>query len=164
MNYRDRFGIFDSETNLGYTVYDTKTAVRDSTEYTYNTTVSSRHTVDKLILKPSLYLGGWTASDELADTKDMIYEYSIGLGLDVPDMKITSNFKVGLNKLEKDAPGTDDSRKAFANMSVYYRPAVLAKLNQGMLYLRANINDFSYTTGSRDFRETSITSGLNIQF
>jgi hypothetical protein len=163
-NYRDRFGIFDSETNLGYTVYDTETNVRDSREYTYNTTVSSRHTVDKLILKPTLYLGGWTASDELADTKDTIYEYSLGLGIDIPHMKITSNFKAGLNRLDKEAPGTNDSRKAFGNMSIYYRPAVLAKLNQGMLFLRANINDFAYTTGSRDFRETSVTSGLNIQF
>lgn len=163
-NYRDRFGIFDSDTNLGYTIYSTKTGIRDSREYTYNTIVSSRHTLDKFILKPSLYLGGWTSSDELADTKDMIYEYSLGLGLDIPDMKITSDFKVGWNRLEKDAIGSDDSLKTFASMSVYYRPAFLAKLNQGMLFLRANLNDFTYTTESKNFRETSITTGLNIQF
>ena len=163
-NYRDRFGIFDSDTNLGYTLYNTKTSVIDSKEYTYNTMISSRHTLDTLIFKPSLYLGGWTASDELADTKDMIYEYSLGLGLDIPDRKITSDFRVGMNKLEKEATGTDDSLKTFANVSIYYRPDFLAKLNQGMLFLRASINDFNYTTGSRDFRETSITSGCNIQF
>lgn len=163
-NYRDRVGIFDSDTNLGYTIYHTETSVRDSKEYTYNTTLNSRHTFGKLILKPSLYLGGWTASDELADTKDTISEYSLGLGLDVPDMKITSNLKAGWNRLEKDAAGSDDSLKTFVHMGVYYRPAFLAKLNQGMLFLRANLNDFTYTTGSRDFRETSITTGLNIQY
>ena len=126
--------------------------------------LSSRHTFEKLILKPSLYLGGWTASDELADTRDKIYEYSLGLGLDVPDWKLTSDFRMGMNKLEKEAAGTDDSLKTFANMSIYYRPDFLATLNQGMLFLRASINDFNYTTGTRDFRETSITSGLNIQF
>ncbi|MFA5904475.1 MAG: hypothetical protein WC836_11130 [Desulfobacula sp.] len=162
--YRDKFGILDSETNLGYTIYDTKTRVIDSKEYTYNTMLSSRHTLEKFILKPSLYLGGWTASDELADTKDVIYEYSLGLGVDIPDRKITSDFRVGMNKLEKETAGTDDSLKTFANASVYYRPDFLAKLNQGMLFLRASMNDFNYTTGSRDFRETSITTGLNIQF
>lgn len=163
-NYRDRFGIFDSDTNIGYTLYDTKTRVIDSRQYTYNTMLSSRHTLDKVILKPSLYLGGWTASDELADTRDVIYEYSIGLGLDIPDHKITSDFRIGMSKLEKEAAGTDDSLRSFANLSLYYRPDFLAKLNYGMLFLRAGLNDFSYTTGTRDFRETSVTTGLNVQF
>ena len=162
--YRDKFGIFDSETNLGYTLYNTKNSVIDSKEYIYNTTLSSRHTLEKCILKPSLYLGGWTASDELADTKDVIYEYSLGLGVDIPDRKITSDVRVGMNKFEKEAAGTDDSLKTFVVMSLYYRPDFLAKLNQGLLFLRASINDFNYTTETRDFRETSITSGINIQF
>nr|NJM03112.1 hypothetical protein [Desulfobacula sp.] len=94
----------------------------------------------------------------------MIYEYSLGLGVDIPDRKITSDIRVGMNKLEKEAAGTDDSLKTFANVSLYYRPDFLAKLNQGLLFLRASVNDFNYTTETRDFRETSITSGINIQF
>lgn len=162
LNYRDRFGIFDSDTNLGYTSYDGKGA-SESEEFTYNTSLNSRHTAGRFILKPAVYLGGWRANDELADTSDVIYEYSAGLGVEIPDIKITSNIKVGQNKLEKDAAGADDSSKTFANMSIYYRPGFLSSLNYGMIYLRAYVNDFGYTTGTRDFRETSITTGINIQ-
>lgn len=162
LNYRDRFGIFDSDTNLGYTSYDTRQAAKArNKEFTYNTSLNSRHTVGEFILKPALYLGGWTSRDELADTSDMIYEYSLGLGVDVPKQNITSNIKIGQNKLEKDTG--DDSQKTFANASIYYKPKFLKKLNNGMLFVRANVNDFRYTTGTRDFRETSITTGLNFQ-
>ncbi|MBI4844314.1 MAG: hypothetical protein HY809_08345 [Nitrospirae bacterium] len=162
VNYRDRFGIFDSDANLGYTSYDSKD-VSDREEFTYNLALNSRHTSGRFILKPSLYLGGWSAHEELSDDSDVIYEYSAGLGLDVPDLKITSNMKVGQNKLEKEAPGADDSSKLFANLSIYYRPAFLSSLNYGMLFLRGYVNDFTYTTGTRDFRETSVTAGINIQ-
>lgn len=163
VNYRDRFGIFDSETNLGYTRYDEQKNIRDAHEYTYNTSLSSRHTVGKLIIKPSLYLGGWNVNDELADTTDRIYEYSLGVGVDVPDMKITSNLKIGQNRLEKGDSSANDSQKTFANLSIYYRPKALAKLNQGMLFLRCLVNDYRYSTGTMNFRENSITAGLNIQ-
>ncbi len=163
LNYRDRFGIFDSDTNLGYTIYDTKTGIRDSREFIFNTSLNSRHTVGKVIIKPSVYLGAWKAEDELKDVTDRIYEYSLGIGIDVPEMKITSNFKIGQNRLEKEETGTNDSQKTFANLSVYYRPKALAGLNQGMLFLRCLINDFKYSTGSMNFRENSITAGLNIQ-
>jgi len=164
LNYRDRFGIFDSDTNLGYTNYAARgTSRQKSNEYIYNTSLNSRHTVGVFILKPALYLGGWEAQDELSDTKDMIYEYSLGIGIDVPSLKITSNIKVGENKLDKETPGTDDSRKAFANINIYYKPKFLEKLNNGMLFLRTYVNDFRYTTGVRNFRDTSITAGLNIQ-
>ncbi|MBI4847129.1 MAG: hypothetical protein HY808_00935 [Nitrospirae bacterium] len=162
LNYRDRFGIFDSDTNLGYTSYDGK-GTSESEEFTYNTSLNSRHTSGRFIFKPAVYLGGWTSNDELDDTSDVIYEYSAGLGVDIPDMKITSNIKVGQNKLDKDSAGADDSSKIFANMSIYYRPGLLSRLNQGMLYLRAYVNDFNYTTGTKDFRESSITTGINIQ-
>lgn len=164
-SYRDRFGVFDSDTNLGVIFYDTKDT-REATEYTYNTNLSSRHTVGILVLKPGIYLGGWTAKDELgAEDTDQIYEYSAALGVDIPTLKITSNFKVGENRLDKDT-GTDTT-KTFANMNIFWRPEALAKL-QGMLYAKGSINDFGYspnvTGGSQDFRESSITGGFSAQF
>ncbi len=163
LNYKDRFGQLDSDTNLGLTSYETKdlTASRRN-EYTFNQSLGSRHTVGMFILKPGLFLGGTSIREELVDEEDKIYEYSLGLGLDVPTMKITSQFKVGQNKLDK-ATG-DDTNKGFANLSVYWRPDFLAKLNEGMFFLRAHWNDFNFTTAARDFRETSVTVGLNIQF
>lgn len=166
LGYRDRFGVFDSDTNLGYTFYDANRSVeRQDKEFTYNTSLSSRHTAGIFVLKPGLYLGGWTRNDELSDDTDQIYEYSASLGVDVPAWQVTSNIKVGENRLEKDA-GTD-SAKTFANLNVYWRPEKLAGI-QGMLFMRAFVNDYRYDPslagGSQDFRENSLTAGLNLQF
>lgn len=163
-SYRDRFGVFDSDTNLGVIFYDTR-ETRDAQEYTYNTCLSSRHTIGAIVLKPTIYLGGWTSEDELAAQTDQIYEYSLGLGVDIAAIKITSNVKVGENRLDKEV-GTDTS-KIFANMNIFWRPEVLDKL-QGMLYAKASLNDFDYDPsaagGSQNFRETSVTGGINLQF
>lgn len=170
MGYRDRFGNLDSDTSFGIIVYDQEnpadaTAKRKDVEFTYNTSLSCRHTVGRFVLKPSLYLGGWTHNDEVAEHTDQIVEYSAGLGVDVPDLKITSTFKAGENRLLKEE-GTDTA-KTFASMNVYWRPDALKQM-QGMLYAKAGINDYRYdpntANGSRDFRETSVTAGISIQF
>lgn len=165
-SYRDRFGVLDSDTNFGIIFYDTKNS-RRANEFTYNTSLSSRHTLGGVVLKPSLYLGGWTANEELAapQATDQIYEYSAGLGVDIPALKITSNFKAGENRLVKQA-GTDNT-KTFGNMNIFWRPGMLTKL-QGMLYAKASVNNFRYDPsaagGSQNFRETSVTSGIIMQF
>lgn len=163
LGYRDRFGIFDSDTNVGLTSYDYRDATRArTTEYVYNTALSSRHTLGKVILKPSVMLGGWTTRQELEDTDDQIIEHSLGLGCDIPSWKVTSSIKVGQNYLLRSEG--EDSARTFANMHLYYRPEFLSKLNYGMIFVRASMNDFVYDNGTRDFRETSITAGLNIQY
>ncbi len=165
-SYRDRFGVLDSDTNFGIILYDTKSS-RRAQEYTYNTALSSRHTVGMFVLKPGVNLGGWTSNEELAapQATDQIYEYSVGLGVDIPAVKVTSTFKVGENRLVKEA-GTDTT-KTFANMNIFWRPEMLIKL-QGMVYAKASINDFSYKPnvagGSQDFQENSITGGVSVQF
>jgi hypothetical protein len=165
-SYRDRFGVLDSDTNFGIIFYDTKSS-RRAQEYTYNTALSSRHTVGKFVLKPGLFLGGWTSNEELMapQATDQIYEYSVGLGVDIPAVKVTSNFKVGENRLEKEV-GTDTA-KFFANMNIFWRPDMLSKL-QGMVYAKASSNSFRYDPnavgGSQNFRETSVTGGISTQF
>jgi len=163
LNYRDRFGIFDSDTNLGFITYDIREDPCERTvEYRYNTSLNSRHTLGILILKPAVRLGGWTTRQELEDTDDQIIEYSLGLGCDIPSWNITSSIKAGQNRLSRSEG--DDSAKSFGNMYLYYRPPFLAKLRYGMIFLRASVNDFGYDTDTRDFRETSVTAGLNIQY
>lgn len=166
MGYRDRFGVLDSDSTFGIIVYDQNGAAkRKDVEFTYNTSLSSRHTLGRFVLKPSIYLGGWTHNDEVAENTDQIVEYSVGLGVDVPDLKITSTIRVGENRLLKEA-GTDTA-KTFAGANVFWRPEMLAKA-QGMLYAKASVNDFRYdpnlAAGSRNFRETSVTAGISIQF
>lgn len=159
--YRDRFGLWDSDTNLGIILYDTDNS-RDSDDFTYNTTLSTRQTVGKFVLKPSLRLGGWTLEDDLNDTRDQVWEYSVGLGVDVPSIKVTSNFRIGQNKLIKDE--SDDVSKVLVSLNVYYRPDFLSAFDYSQLYLRAYMNDFSYSTDTRDFRENSATAGIIVRF
>lgn len=165
-SYRDRFGAFDSDTNFGIILYDTE-SIRRTQEYTYNTTLSSRHTIGEVVLKPSIHLGGWTSNEELAapQATDQIYEYSFGLGVDIPAVKVTSNLRAGSNRLVKEA-GTDTT-KTFANAHIFWRPESLKRV-QGMLYAKALINDFGYSpdvaSGTRNFQEASITGGVSMQF
>ena len=160
-NYRDRFGFLDSDSNLGYTTRRTAISSPSRTRnFTYNTALSSRHTLESVILKPSVRLGGWATRDELATTTQQQFEYSGGLGVDVPDWKVTSDIRVGENRLQRS--DANDTAKLFASANVYYRPARLEKM-QGMLFLRAFMNQFRFSTSGQDFRETSVSAGLNVQ-
>jgi len=163
-NYRDRFGELDSDTNLGYTLYKTKTGVRDAKEINFNTSLNSRHQVKSIVLKPSVNLGTWYSKDELADETDKLYEYSVGLGFEAPDANLTSDLRLGRNMLRKSAAGTDDSDKFFAALGAYWRPRLMAKLNESTIFLRAGFNDYAFTTTSRNFREKSVTVGINTSF
>ena len=163
--YRDRFGIFDSDSNFSIALYDT-TDSRRAQEYTYNTSLSSRHTVGPVILKPVFYFGGWTANEELAiaRTTDYIFEYSGGLGVEVPTWKVTSSWKIGENRLLKEAAG--DTMKTYGQANIYWRPEFAAK-TQGMLFVRAFINDYRYSLNSanaENFRENSVTVGANFLY
>ncbi|MEI7528360.1 MAG: hypothetical protein WCK76_05395 [Elusimicrobiota bacterium] len=163
-NYRDRFGALDSDTNLGYTLYRTKAAVRDARELTFNTSLNSRHEVRSVVFKPAVNLGTWYSKDELADATDKLYEYSLGLGFEAPDANFTGDMRAGRNLLRKSAAGTDDSDKFFAALSAYWRPKLMAKLNDSTIFLRAGFNDYAFSTTSRNFREKSVTVGLNTSF
>jgi len=164
LNYRDRFGELDSDTNLGYTLYKTKTAVRNAKEMTFNTSLNSRYQVKAIVLKPSVNLGTWYSKDELADTTDKLYEYSLGLGFEAPDANLTSDLRLGANTLRKSDAAADDSDKFFASLSAYWRPKLMAKLNDSTIFLRAGYNSYAFTTAARDFREKSVTVGLNTSF
>ncbi len=160
-NYTDRFGSLDSSTNVGVTFYDMDTA-RDSQEYLVNTALNARFSRGDFIWKPGIYLGSWMAEDELSDQTDYVYEYSLSLGCDIPRIKLTTQFKVGHHELLKDSG--DDSKKLYGQFNAYYRPQFLAQFKSSTLYLRAFVNDFSYTTDSRDFRENRVTAGINIRY
>lgn len=161
-NYRDRLGEIDSDSNLGFTLYRTEADVRDASEITFNTAFSSRYTVNETVLKPALNLGTWYSRDDLADTTDKIYEYSLGLGLEAPAASLTGDLRAGQNILHKE--GADDSNRFFAALSAYWRPKLVARLSESTVFLRANFNDFSFSTANRNFREKSVTLGLNTAF
>ncbi len=167
LNYRDRFWEIDWDSNFGYSFYNTERNQTDRREYIYNLTLNTRQQVREIVLKPVLYVGGTTIRDELVYATNQIFEYSLGLGIEIPQWKVTTDMKIGQNRLENSAFGTDNSMKTFANWNVFYKPAYLAKLNT-MLYLRSYMNDFRYSNYApnvnNNFRETSITMGVSVQY
>lgn len=157
LNFKDRFGDIDTDINFGYT----KSGQRDSKEYSFNTSFGWRKTYNKFILKPSLYLGVQSYEDEITDRGDRATEYSFGLGVDIPERKITSNLKIGKNRLKKDVG--DDLDKMFLNLSFYWKPDFIRGFQNRTLFLRAYFNDFDSTDNSNDFKETNIVLGLNFE-
>jgi len=159
--YRDRFlGFLDSDSTFSFTNYNTNKHERKNYEYNYFTSLSSRHTLGMVVLKPSVNAGSNFIDDEFNNTVDKIIEYSTGLGIDIPKYKVTSNWKFGQNILK--SGGGDDSNKLFANISFYYKPSFLGMFNNSTIYLRAAVNDFNFQTKNRNFNEKSISMGINI--
>ena len=163
LNYKDRFGIIDSNSNFGFTSYEYKTDQKQKNlEYTYNTSLNADFSYDDFTLKPGLRFGGWASREEMSNLTDRIYEYSLATDLHIPSAKITSNIQIGQNKLEKET-GTD-SLKSFVRFNIFYKSDFLQKTQYGMIFLKAYINDYNFDNVDGDFRETSITSGINIKF
>jgi len=158
----DRFGKVYNTTNLSYYKYKTDGAVQDSHEFRANTQFSGRIKKDGYVLKPSLRLGTWSNKNELSNSLDKYYEASLGLGIDIHKYKLSTKIKVGQNKANRDL--SDDSKKLFASLNVYYRPKRFFSLKRTMIYARAFYNDFTYTTNTKDFRENSIVVGIKIRF
>ncbi len=158
----DRFGKVYNTTNLSYYKYKTDGAVQDSHEFRGNTEFSGRIKKDDYVFKPSIRLGTWSNKNELTSSLDKYYEASVGLGLDIAKYKITSKIKIGENKADRDL--SDDSKKVFASLNVYYRPRKFFSFKRTMIYARAFYNDFTYTTDTKDFRENSVVVGIKIRF
>ncbi len=161
VNYRDRFGFLDVDTNMGFNSYNTSSNQRKTYEYNYSTALSSRHNVGIFVFKPSLNAGTNFVDDDLNCTVDKIVEYSAGLGVDIPKYKITSNMKFGQNILNTGIAGGNND-KMFMNISLYYKPSFIGYLNNSTLFIRFVINDFNFQTRSRNFSERSIAMGLNM--
>jgi len=160
LSYRDRLGFVDMDNNFGFAQYRTSGNARNTYDFNYSTSLGTRHNLGAVVLKPSINAGSNFIEDEILNKIDKIIEYSIGLGMDIPKHKITSNFKFGQNILA--SPQGDCSNKLFTSISFYYKPSFLGKLNSSTIFLRASINDFNFETRSRNFAEKSISMGLNI--
>ncbi len=161
-NYRDKFADIDSDTNLGWTLYKTEKNVRDSSEINFNTSLNFRHENGEYVLKPQINLGAWYSDDSLTGYTDKIYEYSLGLGMERPSKGISADIRFGQNTLKKDDPIADDSTKLFSYLGAYWRTKMMKM--DSTIFLRAGYNSFDFSTSSRNFRERTVTAGINTQF
>ena len=136
--------------------------MRDARELNFNTSLAARYEAKSVVLRPSVNLGTWYSRDELADATDKLYEYSLGLGCDAPEANLTGDLRLGQNMLRKETG--DDSDKFFAALGAYWRPKLAGAIKDSTVYLRAGFNDYSFSTTSRNFREKSVTLGVNTAF
>lgn len=160
--FRDRFKGIDSSTVLGYTRYRTKASVRNSDEIIANTSLNSRIELDDKAIRPSIAAGLWYSRDELAFTTDKVYDYSAGLGIDAPRSKVTTDFRVGQNRVIKESG--ESSTKVFGSLAAYWTPPLPAVWGRHTLFARGNHNGYFFSTNTRNFRETSMTFGVNTEF
>ncbi|MCX7647435.1 MAG: hypothetical protein N2Z60_02360 [Elusimicrobiales bacterium] len=160
INYRDKFKDIDNDTNLGYTLYKTDKNVRNASEINFNTSFSSRIEKEDTVIRPSLNLGSWYSNDELSNQTDKIYEYSLGLGYEKPQKGFSADIRLGQNFLRKEVG--DDSDKLFASLNCYYKTRIMKY--DSTIFLRTAYNNYNFSTNSNDFREKSITLGVNTAF
>lgn len=162
INYRDQFNNFDTDSNVGLTLYSTETDIRDSTEYTLNTSIGTQYQLEDMNLRPNLSLGIWNMSDDLVSKSNSIFEYALGSALEMPAQNIVARVRLGQNMLKNDI-SAEDSNKFFFSGDVYYRPDFLAQYKATM-FVKIFYNSFNYTTTTNNFRETGFQTGLNTQF
>ncbi len=158
----DRFAKIYNTTNISYYSYKTDGNIQDSHEFRINTQFNGKIRKKDYIFKPSLYIGSRSNKDELKSSLDKYYEASIGLGVDVMKYRLSGKLKIGENKSDRDL--SDDSKKVFLNLNIYYRPKIFFSFKRVMIYARAFYNDFTYTTNTKNFRERGTILGVRIRF
>lgn len=162
LTHSDRYGILENSTSLGLNSFDTDNATRDQMDYTANTTFNSRHKKGDFVIKPMLSAGTFFYENQLINQTNQVLQYSAGVGVDIPKNKIYSKFTFGQNKLH--SYGQDNSDKWFARFHIYYKPQFSEYLKRSTLSLKGAINDYSFSTATRDFVEKSLSLSINFPF
>jgi len=160
ISYRDRFGFLDSDSQFGFNTFNTTKRSRETYEFNYHTSLSSRHKAGIFVFKPSVNAGTNFIDDEIRNSLDKIVEYSVGLGVDVPKYKVNSNIKFGQNILNTGR--SVDSDKLFTSFSIYYKPSFIGFLNSSTFFVRVALNDFNFSTRTANFTEKSVSMGMNL--
>lgn len=162
LNYRDRYGIVYSDMSLAYNNYDTKNS-RDQNELRFNSTFNTRHSYKNVVIKPSWSYGTWNMNDELTNNQNSRYhQNTFGLGLDIPKHRVSSKLRIGENKSSRDSG--DDLEKFFGAFDLYWRAGNVESFKNVMVYAKASVNDFSYTTSTSNYQEKSFTLGVKMSF
>ena len=162
LNYKDRFGIIETDSNLGVNFRKQEEETEDNEEFVYNTTLRTRLSALGAEFMPQLSLGGWTWKYELSTAEDQARRCAFGLGINLPFWQVKGSMAVGINEL--DIYDEDDSTRLFGNVNITWQVNSLAPANETMLYAKGIFNDFEYTTATESFREEQVIAGIKFTY
>jgi hypothetical protein len=89
-------------------------------------------------------------------------DYAAALGAEWPGLGLTAEARGGQNVNNKSGAESDYTR-GYGNLVLRLRPRAAAWRGY-TLYVSGYHNDFDYTLEGLDFRETSVTTGLTMEF
>lgn len=162
-NYRDRFGMIETDTNLGINLRDRESTGGENDEFIYNTAFRSLLSAGRVTFTPNLYFGGWTLREELDFSESRAYKYAFGLGIDLPFFALSTGLALGLNEL--DTESGMDSLKTFGNFNISWNSGFLAPVfDEALLYLKGIYNDFNFSQENNDFREEQVFAGIRVKY
>ena len=163
--YRDTFGKVDADLSMDYQFYDTApyaAGIRNK-NLAFNITLATSDNRGEYILRPTLNIGLSRSMDMLNHYDDRMFETSLGFGYQRPADNLSINWKFGVNQNLKQV--TPDSSRWFTNFRIDAQPKYLKMLNQNATqYLEININSYKFDDKGNNFRETSLVSGVRVEF
>lgn len=165
VNYRDTFGKIDADLSFDYQFSDT--APYDSgykNRYTsFNISLASSINKTGYTLKPSLNVGYTRNRDFISHYNDRTFEASVGMGYQRASDNLSINFRVGKNQNLKES--TPDTGRWFGSLRVDAQPKYLKALNPNATqFLEVNINTYKFDDAGNNYRETSVATGVHLEF
>jgi hypothetical protein len=161
LNYKDNFNGIDADATLGYTRTDYAGAASQY-NWTHNLTLSGNMVRGKTTIVPTLTIAHAKQAYSDFSSRVMTREYSLGFTVNYESgdtLTLTGGWRnadyYSLN---------DNSNNWFASLNWTFKPAFLKAFGATSMFLKVGINDYRYTTTSRNYRENSVATGVRCEF
>lgn len=163
--YRDIFGKVDADIGLEYQFNDTAStdyALR-SKNLAMNVTLATSIVRENYTLKPVLTAAYTRNTDVIDHYNDRLMELSIGLGYLRPKENFSVTGKIGQNKNIKES--SSDHSRWFGHLRIEGQPGYLRAMSPtAKQFLEVRINTYRFDNAGNNYRETSIVSGVHLEF
>ncbi|HWQ61387.1 MAG TPA: hypothetical protein VN521_03700 [Negativicutes bacterium] len=160
-NYKDNFHGIDTDATVGYTRTD-NAAAASQYSWTHNLTLSGNLVRGKTTIVPTLTIAHNKQAYSDFSSRVMTREYSLGFTVNY-ESGDTLSLTGGWKNADYYALA-DNSNNWFANLNWTFKPAFLKALGATSMYVKVGINDYRYTTSSRNYRENSVATGVTCEF
>ena len=165
INYRDIIGATDLDLSLEHAWFDTRPYDSGNKNNEFNATLTLGTRIQKgdALWRPNITIGSRRNRNVLEAYSDRMWEYSLGIGYDVPNQGFTSNLRIGQKYNTNGKAGVDSSQRWFASLDMEAKPRYLAWISPNAKhYLRIGINDYKFDSAGNNYRETSIVTGIKV--